>query len=174
MINEYLNEENLYSFLKERFKTDIIKNETIPTIKRRFKPDFRIEEKKLIIEFDGYGHYTSPENILRDIEKDEILLQNKYEIIRIPYFIQLDEKVIKHLFGNYITNKHSFNDYPHGFIDKKVICPASFCELGINKFLKDLDDFYYIKDDIIQSLKNKIEEKKKELLVLPPSLLKII
>lgn len=64
--------------------------------------------------------------------------------------------------------------YPHGFIDSKASLPADFCELGIKQFLNDLKKFDYLKDDIINSLRGKIVEKKDINLVLPPSLYYLI
>ena len=48
--------------------------------------------------------------------------------------------------------------------------PADYCELGIKHFENDIKNFYYIKNEIIFSLKNKIKKYKDIKLVLPPSL----
>src|SRR5574344_2012996 len=38
----------------------------------KYRPDYRCENPKLIIEFDGLPHYTNPDVILRDVEKTEL------------------------------------------------------------------------------------------------------
>ena len=74
--------------------------DTIPKEQRRgFKPDYRNEEKKLIIEFDGADHYTNIKNIKRDLERNDYYEKYGYKVIRIPYFIQLTKSVIMQMFG---------------------------------------------------------------------------
>jgi hypothetical protein len=48
--------------------------------------------------------------------------------------------------------------------------PSDFCELGVKRFQRDLLRFHYIKDEIVESLQNKIINKGDKELVLPPSL----
>jgi len=166
-IYEYLTEENLGIFLNKHY-SNAIRDRTVPDSNCRFRPDFRLEKEKLIIEFDGYGHYTNPTTIINDLKKDEIYSNLGFKVIRFPYFIQLNEKTIFDLLSLKIKIKQI---YPHGFIDKKAPLPACFCELGIEKFLKDLEKFHYLKKDIIKSLKEKCDSLGNELLVLPKSLL---
>lgn len=165
---QYLNEKSLGCFLQEMYQTDFIHDKTIPNSNSRLRPDYRNDDLKLIVEFDGYGHYTNPQVIINDIKKDNLCKELGYAVIRIPYFVQLSPNTIKHLFN--IDYKYT-QTYKHGFIDKKAVLPASYCELGIEKFKKDLYKFDYIKDDIIQSLK---EIKKDNLVKLPKSLLHLI
>jgi very-short-patch-repair endonuclease len=167
---EYLTEENLIEFVKEFISDDLILNKNFLSYK--FRPDILINNSKIIIEFDGYTHYTQPYSILKDIEKDNIVDICGYNIIRIPYFVQLDKIVINYLFPQITIYKES--EYKHGFIDKKAILPSCFCELGIQKFIKDLETFSFIKEDIIYSLIKKVAELKNKLLVLPPSLLYLL
>lgn len=67
--------------------------------KRRLRPDYRSEKLKLIIEFDGMPHYTSLGRILSDIFNTADYEQAGYKVVRIPYFIQLTQDVVKTLFG---------------------------------------------------------------------------
>lgn len=64
-------------------------------------PDYRYDngKKKIIIEFDGTWHYKYPDKISQDIEKDKAYKAAGYKVIRIPYFIQLMNKVVKQMFG---------------------------------------------------------------------------
>ena len=131
------------------------------------RPDFRCEELKLIIEFDGDSHYCKAERILKDKQKDDDYINLGYKIFRIPYFIQMSTKLLKIIFDEDIKFTQI---YPNGFIDKKATLPADFCELGIELFIQDLEKFDYCKDEIIESLKKKIEEKENMNFVVPSSL----
>lgn len=158
----YLTEDNLYRYLLSIFpEYEIVRNKTVPNTGIKNRPDFRIQDIKLIVEFDGYQHYTKNNIILSDYKKDIIYKINGYKIIRIPYFIQLCKETQLFLFGKFVSVEY----YPHGFIDNLCVVPADFCELGLIRFVDDLEKFNYIKDEIIKSLGNKnINE------VLPPSL----
>lgn len=170
MNNFYLEEKTLKIFLHERFKKEV----SVPRFKwdeGLFLPDFVIEDLKLIIEYDGPRHYTQASTAVRDFKKTEVYTQHGYKVINIPYFVQLDEAVISDLFSDYkdeLNSNSTFNIYPHGFISDKVILPADFCSLGVERFKKDLDNnFSYIRDDIILSLNNKITTRRSKLEVYP-------
>lgn len=60
--------------------------------------------------------------------------------------------------------------FKHGFRGDSVVLPAHFFEQGVQLFKKDLEMFSFAKEEIIQSLKNKIEERGNISLVVPPSL----
>ena len=158
-MKEYLTESKLGNFLDSYYKDYVWIHDKAFISKKR--PDYRCDKLKLIIEFDGYAHYTSASNIISDIEKDA-----GYKVIRIPYFVQLNNSdIIKEVFN--IVVSVGFNDYPHGFIDEKCILPCDFCSLGIKKFLNDLIIFNSISNQIIDSLKTKVAIKKDLLLVIP-------
>ena len=52
----------------------------------------------------------------------------------LPYWIQLDTATLAHFFSLDVKIEQSF---PHGFITTKLF-PASFCELGIERFRAEL------------------------------------
>ena len=54
MENEYINENNFEQIVLSKLfpNTLWIRNKTIPNSTRRFRPDFRNDELKLIIEFN--------------------------------------------------------------------------------------------------------------------------
>lgn len=165
---EYLTEEKLKIFLYDYIDNEFEFNKSVPFSKnKRLRPDFINEKLKLIVEFDGYGHYLNPKQILNDQFKDKEYPQLGYRIIRIPYFVQLSSDVINNLFKLNIDYKQT---YPHGFIDKKAILPSSYCELGINRFLQDLEKFSFIKKDILESLKQHKDFSKNIDLILPKSI----
>ncbi|QDX97008.1 hypothetical protein EGD00_07760 [Pectobacterium carotovorum subsp. carotovorum] len=169
----YLTEKNLGDLLKEVFpELEFYHDSVVPGANnRRRRPDYRCDSEMLIIEFDGDAHYCKAQRIIIDKEKDSDYTNLGYTIFRIPYFIQLTDKIIKSIFRKDISFTQR---YPHGFIDYKAVLPADFCELGIKRFLKDLEIFSEYKSDVINSLVLKIEEKKNIDLVVPISLRSLV
>jgi hypothetical protein len=170
----YLTEPSLGRFLRERLDPEILTNVRVPSITRRFLPDYRSEKYKLIVEFDGDQHYRSAKHVIEDKTRDQILTDAGYRVIRIPYFVQMTEPIIGMLFGNHITNRDRFKDFPHGFIADTVIFPADFCELGVARFLNDLDLFAAIRGDILASLKRAAAARGDWRIVYPPSVRKVL
>ncbi|MDR1181491.1 MAG: endonuclease domain-containing protein [Bacteroidales bacterium] len=167
-----LSEEKLKIVLEQLFPGEKFEHDKkVPNSECDKRPDYRCDNLKLIVEFDGWHHYTDENCIKVDKCKDDIYEKMEYRIVRIPYFVQMSSSTIEHLFGLKTDWKQT---YPHGFILTKVL-PSKFCELGIQRFQSDLKRFDYIKDDIIQSLKNRIiKEKGKIEKVLPSSLYGLI
>jgi len=60
---------------------------------------FKLGSKTFIVEYDGDEHYRNSLQIKRDIEKDEAARKLDYEVIRVPYWIQIDSKMLYHYFG---------------------------------------------------------------------------
>jgi len=167
-MKNYLTEKTIPTELKNIFPGyEFVHNRQVPNSNLKTRPDFRNDELKLIIEFDGYLHYSKSSVIIMDNVKDSEYSNMGYKIIRIPYFIQLSHSVVKYLFNKDINITQN---YPHGFIDDAALLPCDFCELGINKFSNDLNNFEFIKNDILQSIKNKIIQHNHINKVLPPSL----
>jgi len=155
MNNEFLTEQSLGIFLKDMFKTDFVHDKVLVG---RFRPDYRNDELHLIVEFDGYAHYTSSTNILRDRVKDAEELKLGYKIVRWPYFVQMSQLSAKHFLGIDYDVKQTYDD---GFIDSKCICPADFCELGIEKFAYEFKTLpEKIQNSIVRSLERKITKSR--------------
>ena len=161
-MKEYLTEEKLGEFLKEYLK----EGEWIhdKCFLGRNRPDYRNDFYKLMVEFDGYAHYTSSKRIVLDGLKDELYRGNGYKVVHIPYFVQISGKIISKLFS---IDVDYVQKYPHGFINSKCVLPADFCHLGIKRFFQDLEAFKEIKDEILVSLVKKIESLKNRSLVIP-------
>jgi len=164
--DEYLTEKSLGLFLL-RFQKEIIHNRNLTVEDFTFRPDYVIKDIKLVVEFNGYHHYTNPSQILKDKKKRIILEQNNFTFVEIPYFVQLDEIVIKLLFSKFNIDTSKFNSYPHGFIDKNALLPASFCTLGVKRFYNDLEYFINVKDDILRCFRT-LEESGKDILEILP------
>lgn len=170
MVEDYLTEKLLGQFLEERFHEEFVHDKVVPNSDIKLRPDYRCDKLKLIVEFDGYYHYNNSKIILNDYIKDNCYRNLEYSIIRIPYFIQLDYRVINLLFSSYDINKDSFNSYPHGFVDKVCLLPSDFNYVGIERFKKDLLRFSIVKAEIEKSLKDKLILYREHELVVPPTL----
>jgi len=165
MGKDYLTEKSLGIYLNKIFPNhEFINSKKVPNSEINFRPDYRQDDLKLIIEFDGPSHYTQSSVIIKDLIKDNKYSSLGYKIIRIPYFIQMSKEVIKNLFN---VNFDIEQIYKHGFIDEKVVLPADYCYKGLVRFEEDLDRFYYIKEDIINSLRGKVDKLGNIDLVLP-------
>ena len=165
---EYLTEENLKEYVELMYPdTEWVHDKRFKDT--RYRPDYVSHEKKLIVEFDGYQHYTSTKAIIRDKAKDKLFSDLGYKVVRIPYFVQMSNSVIKQLFGLEVEVEQK---YRHGFIadNSTLVLPCDYCYLGIEKFKEDLKRFSDIKEDIIKSLKVKAEKSGNWDLVLPKPL----
>ena len=146
----FLNERNLSNCLGRLFPGETFEQgRVVPNSGLRFKPDFRCESQRLIVEFDGYGHYRNAEDTYWDKVKNEAYAKLGYMVVRIPYFVQPSKDTIRTLFAIECEFQAV---YAQGFIHDEVLLPADFCSGGIDKFLEDLDRFDYLKREIIASL----------------------
>ena len=84
--------------------------------------------------------------------------------------MQLDKTTARHYFGLEAEIQQSF---PHGFITTKLF-PASFCELGIERFRTELVGLPQpVREAVMASLRDRVQEHGLEF-VLPGSLAGII
>lgn len=168
----YLTEENLGSFLKERFpEGNWIRDKSVPNSGVRYRPDYRNDFYKLIVEFNGIAHYSSPKRIVADEKKRALFTTLGYEVIEIPYFIQLNSETITHVFKNFEISLNPFLYYPQGFISTECPLPAEFCDLGILRFKQEFSMFNVgVQTAIAESLLIKIKELGDIRLVLPSPL----
>lgn len=151
---QYLTEDRLYEALKQIFKVDFIRDKQIPNSGLNKRPDFRNDNLKLIVEFNGDRHYLNNKTQKSDNEKFIKYSEMGYKVISIPYFIQLSHDIIKLLFN---IDIEWTQQYPHGFIHDKVTLPVDYNYYGVQRFKDDLKKFNIIAPDIIQSLETKIE-----------------
>lgn len=134
----YLTEHRLGEILSSG-KYTFIHNKTVPGAGRRFRPDFRNDELKLIVEYDGFMHFTEQKNVLSDLEKNSLYRSLGYTVIRIPYFVQLTDQMYDYYFTNNefhleVDKRLLETDYPHGFIDDNVHFPAEYCLAGLRAY----------------------------------------
>lgn len=130
----------------------------IPVPKTRCKWDmgFKLDGRVVIVEFDGYGHYTEPLVIKRDREKDLVAAGLGYKVVRVPYWVQLTNETLEFYFG---IKAQINQDFPHGFISKPPKLPSCYCTLGAQKFDSEINTLPdTVKNAIIQSLKKWAEK----------------
>jgi very-short-patch-repair endonuclease len=164
----YLTEASLAKKLQEIFPGErFVRDKVVPKSGVKTRPDYRSNNLKLIVEYDGPNHYCQARRIIKDLRKRTRYQEMGFKVVRIPYFVQLKSETIRLLFG---VEKQVHENFPHGFIIKTVKLPADFCELGIRVFAEDLSRFECIRQPIIQSLKNKVDALQDVDLVMPPSL----
>lgn len=110
---------------------------------------------KVAVEFDGPTHYQDTLTIKDDRYKDELAKQGGYQVVRVPYWIQLTNETLGHYFG---LEADVVQDFPHGFITTKVF-PASFCEFGIARFERELKSLpNVVRLAVILSLRGRAKE----------------
>lgn len=121
------------------------------TSKRR--PDYRSKSLNLIVEFDGLQHYTDPDKILNDAEAIKFYEGLGYKVVRIPYFVQLTNKVVKQLFGVDVSEP-LFDETVPSLGVKGKNTPAYLCGAGIDRMAKEFHKFpeqYKINLDFIKA-----------------------
>ena len=108
-----------------------------------------------VVEYDGDEHYRHSLKIKVDRVKDEAARTQGSRVVRFPYWVQLDSITLRHYFGLEAEIEQSF---PHGFITTKLF-PASFCELGIERFRTELFGLpAIVRDAVIASLRERVAE----------------
>jgi len=108
--------------------------------KYQFRPDYRSEKLKLIVEFDGLQHYTNPEQVKKDFERNELYSNLGYKVVRIPYFIQLTIESVKILFGVEVERELFDGSYPSLSINISNT-PAYLCYTGLKRMAKEFKTF---------------------------------
>lgn len=126
-------------------ENDWIHDKVCPNIyyngrKRNYRPDFRNERTRLIIEFDGIQHYTNPDNILKDEQRSKVYMDAGYNVVRIPYFIQLTNEVVKKLFGIDVQEPLFDENIPSIGVEWRNT-PAYLCPAGIKRMAEEYHRF---------------------------------
>jgi len=149
--SNYLTEEILGFLLQDLFPEDtFIRDKIVKGSGSRCRPDYHSPVSKRIFEFDGFYHFTDPSVIWSDSIKTEMYEEMGYEVVHIPYFVQITPQTIYYYFG---VDSCMDSGYPHGFIDEKAKTPAYFCSLGLLTYGNILNNLpENIKEDICRSL----------------------
>lgn len=100
--------------------------------KSRVRPDYRSEHLKMIVEFDGLPHYTSPDQWEKDKNNQLFYESYGYKVVRVPYFIQLTDTVVERLFGVKVDDPLFDGSIP-SIGPKGRNTPAYLCPSGIRR-----------------------------------------
>lgn len=133
-------EDYLAVIFPEIQASEWIHDKIIDGLGRRIRPDYRCERLKLIIEFDGLQHYQKPERIKADIENQKLYESSGYKVVRIPYFIQLSNDVVKQMFGRNVEEK-LFNPSIPSLGIKGKNTPAYCCPAGLKRMAKEFHNY---------------------------------
>lgn len=104
------------------------------------RPDYRCDKAHLIVEFDGLPHYQNPDTIERDKANQTIYESCGYSVVRIPYFIQLTNEVVRQLFGRNI-NEPLFPENIPSMGPRGRNTPAYCCPAGLFRMAKEIQKF---------------------------------
>lgn len=152
----YLTQQKLSAVLREALKdkyTSFIEEQKVAG-KPRCRWDMYMmfhDGREIAVEFDGDQHYRDTLVMKLDLEKEDLADEARIEVVRIPYWVQLTDDTAKHYFGDLFDGIHIEQDYPHGFIKSKIF-PASYCALGVERFMAELHDLPY--DIFVEILMN--------------------
>lgn len=133
-------EDYLAVIFPEIQASEWIHDKIIDGLGRRIRPDYRCERLKLIIEFDGLQHYQKPERIKADIENQKLYESCGYKVVRIPYFIQLSNDVVKQMFGRDVEEE-LFNPSIPSLGIKGKNTPAYCCPAGLKRMAKEFHNY---------------------------------
>lgn len=133
-------EDYLAVIFSEIQASEWIHDKIIDGLGRRIKPDYRCERLKLIIEFDGLQHYQKPGRIKADIENQKLYGSCGYKVVRIPYFIQLSNDVVKQMFGRDIEEELFNPSIPSLGIKGKNM-HAYCCPAGLKRIAKEFHNY---------------------------------
>ena len=159
-VEGFLTQGKLFNVLLQIFgEENLIGTEipAIPSTRSRFDMAFRKDSTVYIVEYDGDEHYRNTLKIRTDRAKDSWAISQGYVIVRIPYWIQLTTETFKHYFG-FESNYEISTKFPHGFIKTRIL-PASFCELGLQRWGKEYENLPTdVKSNVLESLRLKADE----------------
>jgi len=166
-IEGYLTQRKLSDALQQIVGLAWVGDEVrIPGSRRRWDMAFRSDSGLIVVEYDGDTHYCNSIRIKMDREKDMAAKESGQKVVRFPYWIQLDQVTLKHYFN---LSAEIEQDFPQGFITTKVF-PASFCEMGIERFRMELDSLpTIVSEKVVASLRERAKEYGAEY-VLPSAL----
>lgn len=171
VIDGFLTEAKLATAIEQLVGGDWVGTQvTLPGSRSRWDVAFRHGGSQVLVEFDGDEHYRDSLKIKADQKKNSLALTTGNKVVRIPYWVQLNNVTAEYYLGISADIRQNFQ---HGFITTKIF-PASFCELGIDRFKRELDGLpTEVREAVINSLRDRIQDHGRDY-VLPTSLRNLI
>lgn len=165
LYNGYLSEILLENVLETLFPLSNIQKQVRFKIesKKTVIVDFVVDES-IIIEFNGFRHYTKTKTIERDFLLKSFCDKNNLKLVEIPFFLQIKKRNVDFLFKDIkIFLDWEDPDYGDGFWSSDTTCviPQDFNLVGYDIYqniLKNLN-----KDSVLEieeSLRIKIASGK--------------
>ena len=153
---DYTTQRSLASTLQEIFRDSWKGNEIVlPGSRWRWDMAYLDGNEIVVVEYDGDEHYRHSVKIRVDHETDRAAAAQGRRVVRFPYWIQLDSRTLLHYFR---VQQELQTLFPHGFITTKLF-PASFCELGIERFRTELDSLPQdVRSEVVSSLRDRANE----------------
>lgn len=163
----YLTEQRLKQALERLYPgAEMTNNRTIPEVNARFRPDYYLPEHRIVVEFDGFRHYTLAKVQEADREKDSLLAKHNIRVVRIPYFVQLNH--IEQTRRIFHKNANWTNKFHNGFVGNSALLPADFNSIGSELFLTLLKRetlTLETKKEIVATLVCRCQKSKTELVI---------
>ena len=140
-----LSERNLQQVLEVLFpQATIVAQKRFKSEHQAFIADYYIETESLnfVFEFDGPSHYNNTKTQIRDVRFVKFCEDNKLVLVRIPYFLQIDNRSIHVLFKHEHVERFRLEDkivdvdckYVSGFHDSGIVYPGDYNEHGWKLF----------------------------------------
>jgi hypothetical protein len=149
-----LSEEVLGSVLEYTYLGATIKGQRrIKVLDKTMIIDYEVkcEGQVLYFEFDGPTHYTSSATQVRDRLLAEYCDIEGIQLVRIPYFIQVNYCTQGYLLP--LSTGEVFSEYTPGFHDPKIVYPGNYNSYGWTLFIEQLESYdSNTKQRIIDSL----------------------
>lgn len=155
-IKRYLTEQSLaaalYSLSGSRWHGTQVQ---LPGSRYKWDAAYKAGRKLVLVDYDGDGHYRDALRVKYDALKDREARAAGHKVVRIPYWVQLDDVTLAHYFA---LRGHIDQTFKHGFITTQFF-PASFCELGIERFRRELKSLPRpVFEAVVSSLKEKAKK----------------
>lgn len=137
VVDGYLTEEKLLRLMVIWAGAENVMQQ-FPVVGTRMKYDAKVTiegDKTFVVEFDGDSHFRDANVIYRDELKDKTMWSADIPVLRVPYFVQLDNETFEHFF--IVPFNHNIRtECKHGFTETTKMLPASFCSLGMFRYKK--------------------------------------
>lgn len=163
-IDGYLDQTKLEAALRQLVGESAWRGREVRVEPRRFKWDMVFERggARVAVEYDGDEHYRHSLKLKADREKDDLARASGITVVRFPYWVQLTTETLRHYFA---LEGQVVQDFPHGFITTKIF-PASFCELGVARFERELESLPpSVRIAVVASLRARADEHGVEFVV---------
>lgn len=136
---EKLSESVLHTVLAELFpKHELLRQKRLKINNKTLIVDFEVSKiTTTYIEFDGPTHYYDSKTQIRDKLLTKYCREHGINLVRLPYFVQLDLSTTPILFPG---NKYKIDsEYKSGFIDPKIIYPGNYNHFGWELFFRQFE-----------------------------------